>query len=91
MCKWLYAQVILFIVELQPVLPRIKILLIGNNTYNEGITQKLDTLSMEELAAYTLMEKIQSPSSENYIVGAGNIPELKHVVNELGIFGALVA
>ena len=46
---------------------------------------------MEELAAYTLMEKIQSPSSENYIVGAGNIPELKNVVNELGIFGALVA
>ena len=67
------------------------VLLTGNNTYNEGITQKLDTLSMEELAAYTLMEKIQSPSSENYIVGAGNIPELKHVVNELGIFGALVA
>lgn len=52
---------------------------------------KLNTLTREELSAYTLMEKIEPPSSENYIVCEEKLPKLKSVLNELGIFGALVA
>lgn len=62
----------------------------GNNIYNDDLAAKLESTDIADLAAYTLMEKIQPPADENYIICGKQQPKRIRVVSELSIFGGVI-
>ena len=64
----------------------------GNNIYGEDIVPFLQNLKDEdERNAYILMERINPPTTTNYVVRPGkDKAEMVNCVSELGIFGYLI-
>ena len=64
----------------------------GNNIFGEDIVKTLtETVDVKERSKFILMDKIQPPIKQNYIVHA-ELPEpvLADVLSEIGCFGILI-
>lgn len=64
----------------------------GNNIFGEDIVKTLtETVDVKERSKFILMDKIQPPIKQNYIVRAELAePVLADVLSEIGCFGILI-
>jgi len=63
----------------------------GNNVYGEEIRQVLEKIKdSSEREAYILMDKIQPPLQNNYVVRPREPVKMVETVSELGIFGVCI-
>lgn len=64
----------------------------GNNVYGEDIPGALEKMADDERSAWILMERINPPLSQGYMIRPGGKmpPEIVNLVSELGIFGAII-
>ncbi|XP_004536430.1 glutathione synthetase isoform X1 [Ceratitis capitata] len=64
----------------------------GNNVYGVDIPDALRKMSRVERAAWILMDLIQPPISQGYMIrpGGKSPPEIVDLVSELGIFGVIL-
>ena len=64
----------------------------GNNIFGEDIVKTLtETVDVRERSKFILMDKIQPPIKQNYIVRAELAePVLADVLSEIGCFGILI-
>ena len=64
----------------------------GNNIFGEDIVKTLtETVDVKERSKFILMDKIQPPIRQNYIVRAELAePVLADVLSEIGCFGILI-
>ncbi|MFH4978537.1 hypothetical protein AB6A40_005246 [Gnathostoma spinigerum] len=59
------------------------------NYYGEDLAEKLRTMTLDERAAYILMEKIHPMVTKNYLIRPFQNVQLSETVGELGIYGCL--
>ncbi|XP_018497304.1 glutathione synthetase, chloroplastic [Galendromus occidentalis] len=62
----------------------------GNNIYGKDITRFLESLPEDHRKEYIAMEMIDAFSSKNYLVNGERV-HLTDVMNELGVFGCILA
>ncbi|KAK0078570.1 hypothetical protein PV325_002348 [Microctonus aethiopoides] len=64
----------------------------GNNIYGDDIKPFLESIEPQERNAWILMDRIHPPSQSNYFISVNNPKdfELKKLISELGIFGAII-
>ncbi|XP_065296765.1 glutathione synthetase-like isoform X1 [Dermacentor albipictus] len=63
----------------------------GNNVYGDDVRHRLQAMGRtKERESYILMDLIQPPVTQNYIVRPGGEVSMCNVVSELGIFGVIL-
>jgi glutathione synthase len=63
----------------------------GNNVYGSDIKPFLEKIRRSsERSAYILMDKIEPPVLNNYMIRANSEPKLTECISELGIFGYII-
>ncbi|KAE9547815.1 hypothetical protein FO519_008974 [Halicephalobus sp. NKZ332] len=62
----------------------------GGNFYGEELSQKLKTMTNDELAAHILMERIHPMAVKNVLIRPLQPVSIDNVVSELGVFGHLL-
>lgn len=62
----------------------------GNNLYSQQLKNALSTMTVEQLSAFVLMDRIRPPQFTNVIIRNG-VATLDEVVSELGVFGVHVS
>ncbi len=61
----------------------------GNNIYDEALAEALQTWSPEKLSGHVLMQRIQAPQREAYLLRQGGVVS-GPAISELGIFGTFL-
>lgn len=64
----------------------------GNNIYGSDIRVALESMKhSKERTAYILMEYIDTPLQENYLLGPDNEEQrVRDLISELGIYGIII-